>query len=130
MPLDAACARTSRQHRGRRSYQAGLMAEDAVARHYQARGVSIRERRWRGEGGEIDLVASAPDGAVFVEVKQSSSFDRAAEAITPRQVWRIMRAASEYVSRLPAGQLTPMRFDLALVDGSGEVRVVENAFGW
>ncbi len=29
---------------------------------------------------------------------------------------------------MPDGALTEMRFDLALVDGQGEVRVIENAF--
>ena len=104
------------------------MAEDSVARDYTARGLKVAERRWRGAGGEIDIVVEAPDNVVFVEVKQSRSFDSAAEAITPRQVSRIMAAASEYVGRYPTGQSTPMRFDLALVNGRGELHILEGAF--
>lgn len=130
MPFDFAPPSTARHHRGRRSYDAGLMAEDSVARDYDRRGARVTDRRWRGEGGEIDLVIEEPGGVVFVEVKQSSTFDRAAQAITPRQVARIMGAASEYIGTLPTGQLTPMRFDLALVNAQGDVQILENAFGF
>jgi putative endonuclease len=41
---------------------------------------------------------------------------------------RIYGAASEFIAGEPAGQLTPVRFDVALVDGSGQIRVIENAF--
>ncbi|MCO6384562.1 YraN family protein [Oceanicola sp. 502str15] len=127
MPFDLAPS-SHRRHRGLRNYHAGRMAEDTVALGYEARGGTIAERRWRGEGGEIDLIVETPDTVVFVEVKQSSTFDRAAESISPRQVARIMAAASEYVGRYPAALSTPMRFDLALVNGRGEHRILENAF--
>ncbi|MBY6049099.1 YraN family protein [Vannielia litorea] len=126
MPFDLAPSPARRQ-RGRRNYDAGRMAEDSVALHYEAQGVRIAERRWRGEGGEIDIVAEAPDTVVFVEVKQSRTFDSAAEAITPQQVSRIMAAASEYVGRYPTALSTPMRFDLALVNARGELRILEGA---
>lgn len=126
MPFDFAPA-PARRRRGRRNYDAGLMAEESVARTYEAMGLRLADRRWRGAGGEIDLVLEAPDTVVFVEVKQSRSFDSAAEAITPRQVARILAAASEYVGRYPTALSTPMRFDLALVNAQGEVRVLEGA---
>ncbi|SIO16000.1 YraN family protein [Vannielia litorea] len=127
MPLDFS-ATSSRRHRGRRNYDAGRMAEESVANAYEARGARVAERRWRGEGGEVDIVAELPDTLVFIEVKQSSTFDRAAEAITPRQVTRIRNAAAEYVGRYPTALSTPVRFDLALVNGRGEVQILENAF--
>jgi len=129
MPFDLAPS-SSRRRRGRRNYDSGQMAEESAARNYAARGGLVAERRWRGEGGEIDIVVETAEEVVFVEVKQSSSFDRAAEAITPRQVSRIMAAAAEYVGRFATGMSTPMRFDLALVNGRGEVRILENAFGF
>ena len=111
------------------SYHAGLAAEDIVERHYSEAGRSVAERRWRGRGGEIDLIVRDGDGLIFVEVKKSRDFARAAERVTPRQMERIMAAASEYLGRMPKGQLTDMRFDVAMVDARGGLRVLENAFG-
>jgi len=113
---------------GATGYHAGASAEDIVARHYAARGATLAARRWRGQGGEIDLILREGARVVFVEVKASRSFARAAERITPRQARRIMAAAQEFLEGEPGGQLTDIRFDVALVDGVGRVEIVENAF--
>lgn len=68
---------TQLTHRGAVAYQAGLAAEACIADDYERRGYPIAARRWRGQGGEIDLVARDGDGLVFIEVKKSRSFDRA-----------------------------------------------------
>lgn len=112
---------------GRVSYLAGLAAEDSVARDYRARGGKIADRRWRGRAGEIDLIVRCGDEVVFVEVKKSRDFHRAAERLTRRQMERIYLTAAEYLEHQPAGQLTPARFDVALVNQRGEVQIVENA---
>ena len=41
---------------------------------------------------------------------------------------RLVGAASEFIAAEPNGQLTDMRFDLAMVDGQGRVEIIENAF--
>ena len=117
----------ARTHRGRTSYHAGVSAEIRVAEDYKRRGYRLVAERWRGTAGELDLVFSAPDGVVIVEVKQAKSLETAATRISPRQVERIFSAAMEYVSTLPKGLLTDMRFDAALVDQQGVVRIIENA---
>jgi putative endonuclease len=115
---------------GQTSYYAGLAAEDQVARHYTRLGQRIAAQRWRGQGGEIDLVTEDDTGAlVFVEVKKSRSFARAAERLTRRQMNRLCAAAAEYLGLCPRGQLTDVRFDVALVNATGDLRIVENAFG-
>ena len=111
---------------GSMAYHGGLAAEDQVARYYADRGRRIRSRRWRGSGGEIDIVAEAGDELIFVEVKSSSTHDRAAENFPPRQFARLRTAAEEYLGDMPLGSLTPCRIDLALVDGVGRIAVVEN----
>ncbi len=108
------------------SYHAGLAAEGAVEAEYARRGLPVAARRWRGSGGEIDLVARDGAGLVFIEVKKARDFARAVERLTRRQAERIWAAASEFLAGEPLGQLTPVRLDLALVDGAGRVRVVEN----
>lgn len=117
------------QHRSRANYHAGLAAEDIVARNYAQRGCAEAARRWRGKGGEIDLIVRDGDSVVFVEVKKSRTHGRAAERVTRRQMDRICMAASEFVGLEPRGALTPMRFDVATVDQSGQVQVIANAFG-
>ncbi|MEM6371849.1 MAG: YraN family protein [Pseudomonadota bacterium] len=120
-----------RESRGRISYLAGLAAEDRVAADYVARGYRLLEARWRGCRGEIDLIFSDGPAVVCVEVKKSRSFDAALSHVTRAQVRRLFLTAEEYVSTLPLGSLTDMRFDVALMDQHGQVSVMENAFcGW
>jgi putative endonuclease len=113
---------------GQANYFAGLAAEDIVARDYAARAHHLAARRWRGQAGEIDLVMRDGDTIVFVEVKKSKTFDRAAQMLGRRQMDRIYASAGEFLAGEPKGQLTDVRFDLALVDGRGAVNIIENAF--
>ena len=119
----------SRRARGEMAYHGGLAAEHCVAREYEMRGYAIARRRWRGQGGEIDMILSNENGLVFVEVKKARTFANAAESLTPRQMRRIHTAAEEYLGGEPAGTLTEVRFDVAMVDASGQTRIIENAFG-
>ena len=113
---------------GATSYHAGLVAEDQVADHYRRSGWAVAHRRWRGKGGEIDIVVRDGDDIVFIEVKKSRDFARAAESLSLRQMQRIYTAASEYLAGEPLGQLTPARFDVAHVNAQGQIDVIENAF--
>ncbi|MCB1388788.1 MAG: YraN family protein [Rhodobacteraceae bacterium] len=109
------------------SYHAGLSAEGQVARDYQRRGFPLVRQRWRGTGGEIDLVLRDGDGFVFVEVKKSRSHARAAERLGARQVRRLFDAAAEFLGTCPEGLNTRARFDVALIDAMGRIEIVENA---
>lgn len=115
-----------RTERGLRSHLSGLAAEEAVARHYDGAGRPVCARRWRGQWGEIDLIARDGDQLVLIEVKQSRTHDEAMSHITQVQVERIFHAAAEYVEVQSGDASTDLRFDLALVDGMGRVVVHEN----
>ena len=117
----------ARVHRGRCADQAGRAAEDSVAARYLEFGYTLAHRRWRGRSGEVDLILRGPDGIVFVEVKRGRDFDRALDSLGPRQIDRICRATEEFVAGEPDGMLTDVRFDVGLVDGTGQVRILENA---
>lgn len=117
----------ARTRRGQQAYYSGLSAEEQVARHYVSRGCRVAETRWRGVCGEIDLVVDAGGVTVFVEVKSSRTHARAAESLGPRQIARLMRAGEEYAGGLPSGSLTEMRIDVALVDRTGRIEIIENA---
>ena len=112
---------------GQVAHHSGRAAEDIVAGIYARSGRQVAHRRWRGQGGEIDLIVREADAVVFVEVKKARDFAGAARAFTPRQAGRVMTAAEEFVAGEPRGALTQMRFDLALVDGAGRVEIIENA---
>lgn len=114
---------------GAQSYHAGAAAEDQVEAHYLARGYSLAARRWRGQAGEVDRIFRRGPLVVFVEVKSSKSHDRAVAQLSPAQQARIMGAAAEFVGSEPAGQDTDMRFDVALVDQAGVIKILENALG-
>ncbi|MBB93512.1 MAG: hypothetical protein CML68_02755 [Rhodobacteraceae bacterium] len=119
----------TRRIRGRTEYHAGLAAEDSIARDYERRGFPVARRRWRGRGGEIDLIARDGEGLIFIEVKKSRDFATAAQRLGARQMARLCQSAEEFVAGEPRGLLTEMRFDVALVDAQGRHQIVENAFG-
>ena len=79
-------------------------------------------------GGEIDLIMRNGTQVVFVEVKKSGGFARAATRLQRRQMDGLVAAGSEFLASAPMGQLTDVRFDLALVNGIGDAQIIENAF--
>ncbi len=113
---------------GKTGYYAGQAGEDSVAAAYEKLNFPIVARRWRGKSGEIDLIARDGEQVIFIEVKKSGDFAKAATRIGRRQMDRIVRAGSEFLAGEPKGQLTDVRFDLALVNNQGQVKVLENAF--
>lgn len=117
----------SRKRRGQRNFLAGQAAEVAVAREYEAAGMSVAHRRWKGKSGEVDLIVRNGDEVVLVEVKKSRNFASASERLQPPQIARLLRAGEEFIGGEPAGALTPMRFDVALVDEQGRIQILENA---
>ena len=120
---------SQRHHRGKVAHLAGQAAEYRIAQDYERRGFAVARRRWRGRGGEIDLILRDGEGLVFVEVKKAGNLARAAESLSQRQMQRIYRSAEEFLGNEPSGSLTPVRFDVALVDGYGQTQIIENAFG-
>ena len=83
---------------GRLNHHAGLAAEAQVAAHFMRAGLAVRERRWRGPGGEIDLICGDADGLVFVEVKKARDHAGALARVTPRQLDRIRASAEAYAA--------------------------------
>jgi putative endonuclease len=112
---------------GLKSYLAGKAAEEAVLAAYRVQGHRLLCRRWRGPGGEIDLVLAKAGELVFVEVKSSRSFASAVAQLSQRQIARLMASAEAALGFSAAGSLTPMRFDVALVDGRGRIDLIPNA---
>ncbi|MEM8802788.1 MAG: YraN family protein [Pseudomonadota bacterium] len=123
-PFDA--VRQDKSLRGLTNYHDGIAAEDAVANHYSENGYRVVAKRWRGQAGEIDLICHGADGFVFVEVKKSNNFETAAAHLSFAQLGRIALAGEEYIGTQADDPLTPMRLDLAMVDGAGRIETLEN----
>ncbi|MFN8607818.1 MAG: YraN family protein [Vulcanimicrobiota bacterium] len=98
------------------SYETGRAAEEWAAQYLQAQGYQILARNFRSKAGEIDLVARLGPTLVFLEIKGSLRQPRV-EAVQPRQIQRVRRAAQEFLLRQRLPQESLMRFDVLLVWG-------------
>lgn len=116
-----------RKHlQGKVAYRVGLAAEEEVGRHYGCEGFVLVDRRWRGLGGEIDLVFAKGDQIVFVEVKKAKTVRRALSQLRHRQLSRFAALGEEYLGSCPNGLATVARWDLAAVGCAGHIEIVEN----
>ena len=91
--------RAARPDPPRASVSLGKAGEDLAERYLLDRGMSVIERNWRCEHGEVDVVAV--DGACLVicEVKtrRSVAFGEPVEAVTHAKAARLRRLAAAYV---------------------------------
>lgn len=117
-----------RQAQGSAAHTRGVAAEAAACAALVADGWVILARRLRTAAGEIDLVAERAGLLAIVEVKARPSLADAAAALAPRQRARLMAAAAIVVAEHPEWGVAGMRFDVMLVDATGRVRRVSDAF--
>lgn len=103
---------SARSLRSAKNTALGQAGEAFAARLYTARGAVVLARNVRYANGELDLVVREPDGTyVFVEVKTRASADfGVAEAVTPRKLSRMRRAAVTWLSG--QARLKDVRFDV------------------
>ena len=114
------------------SKRRGDLGEDAAARYLESRGFRVLERNWRFRQWELDLVCRDGDTVVFVEVKtrRAGSMATPADALDRKKRQRLVKAASQYLTRHDLWD-APCRFDLAGVVDTGrsmDVEHIENAF--
>ncbi|HOX22887.1 MAG TPA: YraN family protein, partial [Elusimicrobiales bacterium] len=104
-------------------------AEDFVAEYLRGKGYKILDRRYSVHNcGELDIVASAKNCLVFVEVKARSSdaFGGAAGAVTAAKRKKLVRAALFYIKE-KALKPELLRFDVVALTPDG-LEHFENAF--
>lgn len=105
----------------------GREGEDAVARHLEAEGWRIVDRRFRAAGYEIDLVAERGGVLAFVEVKtrKPGALAPPATAVDWRKRRRIAAAARVAAARWGRGA-SAFRFDVAAVTWGPDGPVVDH----
>ena len=99
---------SDRSERGRRG-------ERAARRHLVRRGWTILAERWRGAGGELDLVAARGTTVIACEVKTRSDADALTEPLTVAQRERIARATEAFLAAHPDLDGFAVRLDLMTV---------------
>ena len=85
-------------------------------------------RRLRTAAGEIDVVAAQPDLLAIIEVKARRTLADAALALSARQHVRLIAAEDIALAEHPEWVREGMRFDLIVVDATGAVRRIADAF--
>jgi putative endonuclease len=118
----------ARAARGTRAQAAGLAAEAAACAALAADGWTVLARRLRTAQGEVDVVAERAGLLALVEVKRRFSLADAACALGPRQRARLLAAAELVLAANPGWGAAGVRFDVILVDDTGRIRRIADAF--
>ncbi len=103
------------RNKRQRHQRSGRRAEAMAALWLQIKGYTILARNFRHGSGEVDLLARRGQVLAAVEVKWRPDQDQAAAAVSPRQKYRIQRAASVFWAQLPDHDRVALRFDALLL---------------
>ncbi len=103
------------QHPSHPPHALGAAGEAAAARWLIRRGWRVLAVRWRGGGGEIDIVAERRGVVAACEVKTRTSADPHAPPIAPAQRRRLAGAAQAWLARHPQYADHAVRPDLIVV---------------
>jgi putative endonuclease len=78
----------------------GAWGEDQAAEFLIKKGLTILERNYRAQQGEVDLIALENNVLVFVEVKTrtNDTFGYPEEAVTEEKMDHLYGAAEEYMA--------------------------------
>lgn len=93
----------------------GRRGERAAVRHLRRRGWTVLAERWRGAGGELDLVVARGDVVCGVEVKARSDPAALDEPLTAAQRARMRRALAAWLAGRPDLAGCTVRLDLVTV---------------
>jgi putative endonuclease len=117
-----------RRRKGTRAHALGMSAEDAACAALARDGWVVLGRRVRTEAGELDVLAEKDGVLAIVEVKARPRLADAAAALGARQRARLLTAAEIVLAEHPEWGLNGVRFDLLVVDATGAVRRISDAF--
>lgn len=114
------------------SYVRGKCAEFLARNYMRLHGFGIVAQNYiTGRGttaGEIDFIAKRGKLLVFVEVKQRTTLETAAYAITPTQRQRLIRGAKSFLKNNPQYAGFDVRFDAILVTFPFRIHHIPNAW--
>jgi len=88
----------------------------------------VLARRLRTPAGEVDVLAERDGLLAILEVKARRTLAGAAAALSARQRGRLLAAAELILSEHPDWGRAGVRFDVLVVDATGAVRRIADAF--
>jgi putative endonuclease len=99
----------------------GRAGEAAAARYLEEKGLKILERNFRGETGEVDLIALEEETLVFIEVKTWSTLGIEAleQGLNEKKQRRIIETAKYFLSSHREYRYMAVRFDVVFVAPGG-----------
>ncbi len=109
----------------------GKAGEDAVTKYLEKNGYAIRDRNWRKNHLELDIVAVEDNELVVVEVKTRSNtnYIQPQDAVNWQKIRRIVVAADAYIKHFDLDM--PVRFDIITVvgrPGTFKIEHIKEAF--
>lgn len=109
----------------------GNWGEDIAIDLLVKKGYKIKERNWRFQKAEVDIIAQIENTLVAVEVKTRSTdyFGNPQDFIKPKKIKLLVKAVDEYVSRNDLD--VNVRFDvIAIIKTENEIKIehLEDAF--
>jgi len=97
----------------------GTEEEDRAAEYLAGLGYTILKRRYRGGGGEIDVLALQDEVLVCVEVKRRTHVESGAwEAVSSSKLGRMRKAAAHFLSAMDMGERS-VRLDVIAFEADG-----------
>ena len=114
-----------------KSYDDGLKAEQEAESFLVKKGYTILARRFKGNGGELDLIATKEQTVSLVEVRFRKTISDAAESITPLKRTRLYKVAEYFLSQNTeiCEKYPFIRFDVVLLSKDGSIMHIEDVFG-
>ncbi len=108
-----------------RNLEFGRFAEEKATEFYITEGYAIRERNWRLNKIEIDIIAQKGETIIFVEVKARSGRDMdPVDAVTPEKMRLMAKGADSYLRRLKGRY--EYRYDIFTLTGDMENYTTEH----
>lgn len=109
-------------------YDAGVIGESAAEQYLCQQGMKLLARRFRGGNGEIDLIMSAEECIVFVEVKARPTARKGQGllAVTLEKQRRMTQAALTFLMKQEWLE-RQVRFDVVEITQDGILHI-PNAF--
>ena len=103
----------------------GKAGEDAAAKYLEQNGYTIRDRNWRKNHLELDIVADKDKELIIVEVKTRSNTDyiEPQDAVNWQKIRRIVVAADAYIKHFCLD--APVRFDIITAVGLSLIHISE-----
>lgn len=111
----------------------GSQGEEFALKYLHSQGLQLREKNYRCQLGEIDLIMFDKKNQilVFVEVKQrrTSSFGSPTEMVGRNKQKKLIRAAHHYLAQQPRNDFAT-RFDVVGIESNSTNTPMENGINW